>query len=59
MSFQVSFELSEPDLQKIYDAMLGKAEWLENKRQQLHSRMRRRRKVRNQVKRVKSPFSMI
>jgi uncharacterized membrane protein YkvA (DUF1232 family) len=39
--------------------MLGKADWLEKKRQQLHSRMRRRRKIRSRGKRIKSPFSMI
>lgn len=38
---------------------LGKADWLEKKRQQLHSRMRRRRKIRSQGKRIKSPFAMI
>ena len=38
---------------------LGKADWLEEKRQQLYSRMRRRRKARNRSGRIKSPFSMI
>jgi uncharacterized membrane protein YkvA (DUF1232 family) len=38
---------------------LGKADWLEEKRQQLYSRMRRRRKARNRSGRIRSPFSML
>lgn len=37
----------------------GKDDWLEEKRLQLHSRMRRRRKTKNRNSRIKSPFSMI
>ena len=40
-------------------AMVGKADWLEKKRQQLHSRMRRRRKIRNRDKRIRSPFALL
>ncbi len=42
------------------DAMnLQKSDWLLDKRQQLHSRMRRRRKTGSGGKKVKSPFSWI
>jgi len=42
------------------DAMtLQKADWLEDRRQQLHSRMRRRRKAGPKNKRIKSPFALI
>jgi uncharacterized membrane protein YkvA (DUF1232 family) len=42
------------------DAMnLQKADWLEEKRKQLHSRMRRRRKNGPNGKKIKSPFAMI
>lgn len=42
------------------DAMnLQKADWLVERRQQLHSRMRRRRKTGSNRNRVKSPFSWI
>lgn len=42
------------------DAMtLQRADWLEERRQQLHSRMRRRRKSGANGKKVKSPFSLL
>lgn len=40
-----------PDLQR--------SDWLEERRQQLHSRMRRRRKGRTDASRTKSPFSLL
>ena len=42
------------------DAMnLQKADWLEEKRKQLHSRMRRRRKNGSNGRKIKSPFALI
>lgn len=38
---------------------LPKADWLEERRQQLHSRMRRRHKNRSGKRKIKSPFSML
>jgi hypothetical protein len=38
---------------------LQKSEWLEERRQQLHSRMRRRRKSRSGKRKIKSLFSML
>jgi hypothetical protein len=55
----VTFRGAEACRRGVDESALGKAEWLEEKRQQLHSRMRRRRKSRNRSGRIKSPFSMI
>ena len=38
---------------------LQRSEWLEERRQQLHTRMRRRRKGRSSSTRIKSPFSLL
>jgi len=38
---------------------LQRSDWLEERRQQLHSRMRRRRKGRTNVNKTKSPFSLL
>ena len=39
--------------------VLQRLDWLEERRQQLHSRMRRRRKSRTNVNKTKSPFSLL
>jgi len=38
---------------------LQRSEWLEERRQQLHTRMRRRRKGRSSSTQIKSPFSLL
>jgi len=38
---------------------LQRSDWLEERRQQLHSRMRRRRKGQDRSNRIKSPFSLL
>jgi uncharacterized membrane protein YkvA (DUF1232 family) len=40
-------------------AELQRSDWLEERRQQLHSRMRRRRKGRTSANKTKSPFSLL
>ena len=55
----VTFRDAETCRRGVEASAPGKAEWLEEKRQQLHSRMRRRRKAGCRSGRIKSPFSMI
>ena len=54
----VIFRATETDRRGKEASTLQKSDWLEERRQQLHSRMRRRRKGRNEGDRTKSPFSL-
>jgi len=53
-----AFRAAETDRRGDEASTLQKSDWLEERRQQLHSRMRRRRKGRNDANRTKSPFSL-
>jgi hypothetical protein len=55
----VTYRGAEACRQGVDASALDKADWLEEKRQQLYSRMRRRRKARNRSGRIRSPFSMM
>ena len=54
----VVFRATEADRRGDDAAEVRRSDWLEERRQQLHSRMRRRRKGYSQSNRTKSPFSL-
>lgn len=55
----VTFRAAETGRQGGEAPALQRSEWLEKRRQQLHSRMRRRRKGRDRGTQMKSPFSLL
>lgn len=55
----VVFRATETDRRKDDAPVADRADWLEERRQQLHNRMRRRRKGRGGPAKSKSPFSLL
>ena len=55
----VVFRAAESDRRNDDAPAVERADWLEERRQQLHNRMRRRRKGRGSSTRSKSPFSLL
>lgn len=55
----VVFRATETERRGDDDPEVDRADWLEERRQQLHNRMRRRRRGRRENTRSKSPFSLL